>query len=80
MFTVEMEHDETAVTLLDNENNHEDVIFNIFDDIVYIRQWDDLAECFNVIVLSPEMFDEFISALASPEGSYTTKKLTNNQD
>ena len=73
MYTVEMDHDETLVTILDDSGNYEDVIFNIFDDIVYIRQWDDFLNSFAAISLSPEMFDEFMSALNSSEGAYITR-------
>lgn len=70
MFTVEMDHDETLVTILDDEGNYEDIVFNIFDDIVYIRQWDDLTETFAAIAMSPEMFDQILVALNSSEGAY----------
>jgi hypothetical protein len=70
MFTIEMDWDETAITVLDQYGNYEDVQFIVFDDIVYIRQWDENWERFNMIAMSPEMFDEFRSALDLPEGSY----------
>ena len=73
MFTIEMDHDETLVTLLDDRSNYEDVQFMIFDDIVYIRQWNDELDQFETIVMSPEMFDEFHKALNLPVGSYRTK-------
>lgn len=71
MFTVEMDHDETLVTILDDEGHYEDIVFNIFDDIVYIRQWDEFAETFSAIAMSPEMFDQILLALNSSEGAYT---------
>jgi hypothetical protein len=76
MYTVEMDHDEVTVTILDDYGHHEDVVFNIFDDIVYIRQWDDFLETFNSIAMSPEMFEEFVAALNSAEGAYKIKRLT----
>ena len=76
MFTIEMEHDETIVTILDNHDYYEDVQFAIFDDIVYIRQWNDELEQFETIALSPEMFDEFRKALDLPVGAYQIKQLT----
>jgi hypothetical protein len=48
--------------------------FIIFDDIVYIRQWDEFLDKFNVIAMSPEMFDDFRVALNSSEGAYFVKK------
>jgi len=74
MFTVEMDWDETAITILDQEGNYEDVQFIVFDDIVYVRQWDEDLERFNTIAMSPDMFDEFRVALNLPEGSYMTVK------
>jgi len=74
-----MDHDETTVTILDDEGNYEDIVFNIFDDIVYVRQWDDFLDTFSAIAMSPEMFDEFIAALQSPVGAYKIERLTNDQ-
>jgi hypothetical protein len=74
MFTIEMDWDETAITILDQTRNYEDVQFLVFDDIVYIRQWDEDLEKFDTIVMSPEMFDSFRSALNLPEGTYMTVK------
>ena len=74
MFTIEMDHDETRVTILDESDHYEDVQFVIFDDIVYIRQWDEFFEKFQTIAMSPDMFDEFRNALDLPEGSYRVKK------
>lgn len=74
MFTVEMDWDDTTITILDQAGNYEDVQFVVFDDIVYIRQWDEDLEKFDTIVMSPEMFDEFRAALNLPEGAYITTK------
>ena len=41
MFTIEMDHDEITITLLDDGGNYADVIINSFDDIVYIRQFEE---------------------------------------
>lgn len=73
MFTIEMDHDETRVTILDESDYYEDVQFVIFDDIVYIRQWSEELDLFETIAMSPEMFDEFRKALDLPEGAYRTK-------
>lgn len=74
MFTIEMEHDETLVTILDENDFYEDVQFSIFDDIVYIRQWNEELDLFETIVMSPDMFDEFRKALDLPEGAYHARK------
>ena len=38
MYSVEMEHDEITITIMDDHGNYSDLIINSFDDIVYIRQ------------------------------------------
>jgi len=72
MFTVEMDHDEIEITILDDAGNNEDVKVHLFDDIVYIRQvYDDKVEA---IQMSPDMWDELVAAINSPEGAYLTVK------
>lgn len=70
MFTTEIDHDEIIVTILDDHGFHEDVIFNIYDDCVIIRQWDEHIGNHSEIIMSPDMFDDFIAALNRPEGAY----------
>ena len=77
MFTIEMDHDETAITILDERDNYEDIQFILYDDIVYIRQWNDDLELFETIVISPDMFDEFRKALDLPEGAYAMRNVKN---
>lgn len=74
MFTIEMEWDETAITILDQRGEYEDVQFLIYDDIVYIRQWDEDMQRHVLIAMSPEMFDELVVASELPEGSYMLKR------
>lgn len=78
MFTIEMDWDETAITILDQYGHYEDIQFVVFDDIVYIRQWDEDLDRFNTIAMSPDMFDEFRAALELPEGAYMTVKKNAN--
>lgn len=73
MFTTEMDHDEISITVLDDAGNYEDVNYLIYDDIVYIRQWDEDTQRYNLIAMSPPMFSEFLSAMKTPEGTYTTR-------
>ena len=70
MFTIEMDWDETALTILDSTGNHEDVQFLIYDDIVYIRQWDQDGGGYSLIEMSPEQFNEMTAAMHLPEGAY----------
>jgi hypothetical protein len=72
MFTVEMDHDEIEITILDDAGNNEDVKVHLFDDIVYIRQvYDNKVEA---IQMSPDMWDELVAAINSSEGAYLTVK------
>ena len=73
MFTVEMDHDETIVTVLDDVGIRGDVSFFFYDDMVYIRQFDEKRQKYEVILMSPEMWDEFMAAWKSPEGAYVTR-------
>ena len=70
MFTVEMDWDEVAITVLDENAHHEDVQCLIYDDTVFIRQWDDKLNKFSVIAMSPEMFDEMRISFDQGEGAY----------
>lgn len=73
MFTVEMDFDDIEIYVLDESGNHEDVVVNAFDDIVFIRQWDDDKGCHDIISMSPKMWEKFITAIHSPSGSYLTR-------
>ena len=73
MFTVEFDHDNIEITVLDDTDGYEDLKVDAFDDIVYIRQWnEDLGE-FNVVVISPKMWEELIAAVQGPEGSFVKR-------
>ena len=73
MFTVEMDHDETIVTVLDDVGVLCDFSFFFYEVMVYIRQCYEKRQKFEVILMSPEMWEEFITAWKSPEGAYVTK-------
>ena len=70
MYTVEFDWDEITVTLLDDNGNHPDVIVNSFDDIVYIRQYDEELNRWNIVDMSPKQWEEFIAAIHSHEGAF----------
>jgi hypothetical protein len=71
MFTVEMDHDEIEITILDDYGQNEDVKVHLFDDIVYIRQVFDNNKV-EAIQMSPDMWDELVAAINSSEGAYKT--------
>lgn len=71
MFTIEIDWDETAITILDPEGKKEDLQVYMYDDVVYIRQWMEEIERFLVIEASPLQFLSLINAMKLPEGAYT---------
>jgi len=73
MYTVEFDQDDIEITILDDSNNYEDLKIDAFTDIVYIRQWNEELDRFTVIAISPEMWEELISAIQSPEGAFVTR-------
>ena len=72
MYTVEIDHDEIEITVLDDSGNYDDVKIHIFDDIVYVRQIDEDNKI-DAIQMSPEMWDEIVASLNSSEGAYRLK-------
>ena len=70
MFSVEFDHDEICITVMDDSGNHSDLIVNSFDDLVYIRQFDEETNTDNIIEISPEMWEELITSIHSQEGFY----------
>lgn len=73
MFTVEMDHDETTITILDNEGNWDDVELIMYDDVIYFRQYDEQEGFMQMIAMSPQMFHEMLESMNRPEGSYVTR-------
>ena len=54
MFTIEMDWDETAITILDPDGKKDDLQVIMYDDICYIRQWDETIDSHHLIVVSPK--------------------------
>ena len=72
MFTIEHDHDETVTTVLDNDGKHEDLQLIIGDKCVYIRQYNHGKKTYDLIEISPLMFQELLKSMEYPEGSYLT--------
>jgi len=72
MFTIEHDHDETVTTVLDNDGKHEDLQLIIGDKSVYIRQYNHGKKTYDLIEISPLMFQELLKSMEYPEGSYLT--------
>jgi hypothetical protein len=73
VFTNEFEFDETIITVLDDNGVHEDVQIYLDENEVYIRQWNERKQIYNLIVMSPKMMFEIMEAMKRPEGSYIIK-------
>ena len=72
MFTNEFDHDLTTITIMDETGESNDLIVDAFDDIVYIRQYDNDLEMDTILMISTAMFDDLINAIHSPEGMHKT--------
>lgn len=70
MFTTEFDLDEILITVLDDDNTWEDVLIYLYDDLVYIKQWDEDLDNYKEIAMSPQMFEELMQAMKLPEGTY----------
>lgn len=73
MFSVEFDHDEIAVKVVDEHENFEDVDVLIYDDMVYIRQWCEDSQYYKTVGMSPNMWDELLTALGQSEGVYVKR-------
>ena len=73
MFTNEFDFDETVTTILDETAEYEDVHVMITDDQVFIRQWDDVREKYEVVCMSPKMYFELQEAMKHPAGLFVVE-------
>lgn len=74
MFTNEFDFDLTTITIMDDTDMYEDVRFELFDDIIMIKQWNDDIGSYQSILMSPEMFTELFWAMKKGEGAYKMVK------
>ena len=74
MFTIEMDMEETLITLLDPEGKEEDVQFILYEDITYIRQWHEESQSHSLIGLTPTQFQQLPYSFDLPEGTYRLEK------
>jgi len=78
MFTVEMDADlgkAILITSIDEENIYEDVSVLVYDDEVYIQQYDDDYDTNNIIIMSIDQWSDLIDSLDLPSGAYMRSKL-----
>jgi hypothetical protein len=74
MFSVEMDHDEIEITVLDDYGYNEDLKVTLYEDVVYIRQYNEVTDREELIQISPDMWEELMAAINSPEGVFRTVK------
>ena len=71
MFTVEFEHDASIITTLDQQDKFNDVEVILGDDgSVYIRQFEDTLDEYQIIYMSYQQFLDIYAALSSTEGMF----------
>jgi hypothetical protein len=74
MFTIETDHDETLITLLDVTGELEDVSVLLYEDYVHSRQFNEKTGFFDVCTMKPEMYYKLMQAWKLPDGTYTLHK------
>lgn len=70
IFSNEFDFDEITITIMDETDEVEDVHVIITDDQVFIRQWDDDREKYEIICMNPKMFFEMQEAMKHPAGLF----------
>lgn len=71
MFTVEFESDASVITTLDQQDKFNDVEVIIGGDgDIYMRQFDDHLEEYQVLYMSYQQLMDIMAAINSPEGAY----------
>ena len=71
MYTVEFESDAAVITSLDQKDKYEDVELVVAEDnTVYIRQFDEQLNQYQMIYMSYQQLLDLFSALRSPEGAF----------
>tara|TARA_Y100001937_G_C7119090_1_gene331641 strand:- start:795 stop:1016 length:222 start_codon:yes stop_codon:yes gene_type:complete len=70
MYTVEYEHDTFEIVVLDDSGYEDDLRVEIESDAVFISQFNSVLNEEMSIRITPQMWDELLSAVKSPEGAY----------
>jgi len=76
MFSIENEFDHTIITIVDNDNRQEDAQVIMSDEYVYVRQYNIKSGRYDVIALSPFMFNEILASMKFTDGVYVTEDLS----
>lgn len=70
MITVEMDMDETAITVLDTSGELEDVGAFLYEDYCHIMQWNEKEQRYVTIIMTPSMYLSLMKSFSLPEGAY----------
>lgn len=70
MFTNEIEFDESITTVMDDRGIHEDIQIFIDENEVYIRQWNEENNGYDIVVMTNDMFTELQLAMNEGEGMF----------
>lgn len=71
MFTVEFESDAAIIQSLDETDNLNDVEMIIADEgVVYMRQWDDSLEKYEMLVMTYQQLLDIVLSLKQTEGLF----------
>ena len=73
MFTVEHESDATVIVALDEKDKFQDVELIVGAGSVYIRQFDEDMDQYEMIYCSFQQLVDIMAALNSSEGMYFTR-------
>ena len=73
MWTSEIGWDITTITIMDDEGAEEDVVIEMSDKHVDIRQYNETLNKYDLITLTPKMMLEIIESFQHPEGMYQSK-------
>lgn len=74
MFTVEMDDEETLITILDVTGDLDDVSICLTEKYVFIKQWNDDIDALDEVILTTEMYYKLMQAWNLPTGTYTLHK------
>jgi hypothetical protein len=72
-FTIEHVFKESVVTVLDDTGQLEDIEWILDENSVFVRQWNNELERYEVVEMSNQQLREALTALGLPEGTYAAR-------
>ena len=80
MFTIEKDDKTIGINIMCDDAIYDDVEIIIGSAEVFIRQYDESKEEYDLIRFSPRMFGEMLVSMNKEEGTYKGKDLLNDLD